>query len=61
MIWAKSWTKAIMPVVSAALPVLLKVFAHVLVTLFKVCDFNCNCHIKNGRFHQFDISAIKRT
>ena len=23
-------------------------------------DFDCNSHIKKGRFHQFDISAINR-
>ena len=24
-------------------------------------DFDCNSHIKNGRFHQFNICAIERT
>ena len=24
-------------------------------------DFDCNSHIKNSRFHQFDICAIERT
>ena len=36
MIWASSWTKAIMPLVRGPIAVLEMVFEHVLVTLFRV-------------------------